>query len=78
MTILSKKIPIAIMGVGKIAIDQHIPNINNSEDFELIATISKNNAIDGIPNFANISELVRERPEVRAIAICTPPQVRCD
>ena len=78
MSNLSRKIPIAIMGVGKIAIDQHIPTINNSPDFEFVATISKNNAIDGVPNFSSIAELVATIPEVKAIAICTPPQVRCD
>lgn len=78
MTSLQQKIPIAIMGVGKIAIDQHIPSINNSENFEFVATISKNNAIAGVPNFSSIKELVDAMPEVKAIAICTPPQVRCD
>lgn len=78
MTNISKPIPIAIMGVGKIAIDQHIPNIAASEDFELVATISKNHAIDGVPNFGSIAELLGALPQTKAIAICTPPQVRCD
>lgn len=68
--------PIAIVGVGKIARDQHIPAIRSSDVFRLAATVSLSGGIEGVPNYASIEEMARALPEIRAVAICTPPQPR--
>jgi predicted dehydrogenase len=69
---------IAIVGLGKIAHDQHIPAILGSEDFELVAGASREGSFPGIPMFRNIDELLVADVAVDAIAMCQPPQVRFD
>jgi D-galactose 1-dehydrogenase len=71
-------IPIAIVGVGKIARDQHIPTIAANPRFELVATVTRHNTVQGIPNFTSVAEMAQAMPSVRAIAICTPPRGRID
>ena len=71
-------IRIAIVGVGKIARDQHVPTIAADPAFELAATVTRHNTLDGTPNFASLAELNAALPEVSAIAICTPPRGRLD
>lgn len=72
----AEAIPIAIVGVGKIARDQHIPTIAANPDFRLAAVVTRNHPIEGVPSFATITEMARALPDVSAIAICTPPRGR--
>src|SRR5690606_6979416 len=68
---------IAIIGVGKIAVDQHIPVIEASEDFELAATVSTRGvAHKNLPVFKTAAELYAAMPEVDLVSICTPPGIR--
>ncbi len=67
---------IAIVGVGKIARDQHIPAIADSPDFELAATASRNAAVDGVEAFGDLASLLAARPDIRCVSLCTPPQAR--
>ena len=68
---------IAIIGVGKIAVDQHIPVIEASQDFELAATVSSRGVAHGdLPVFRTAAELYASMPEVGLVSICTPPGVR--
>ncbi len=67
---------IAIVGVGKIARDQHFPAIDGNDAFRLAATVSSQGGIDGIPNFGTLDELLSARPDIAAVALCMPPQVR--
>ena len=70
-------IRIAIVGLGKIARDQHVPALRASDDFELVATVSPDGAgIDDLPHFASLDALLEGGPAIDAVAICTPPQVR--
>jgi len=71
-------IKIAIVGLGKIARDQHVPSLHSSEEFELVAVASPHGKLDGVPNFSDIETLLRAMPEVEAVALCTTPQVRYD
>lgn len=72
------KIKIAIVGLGKIARDQHIPSLAASDAFELIAVASPHHALDGLPSFNSIEALLEAVPGVAAVALCTTPQVRFD
>ena len=74
----SNPVPIAIVGVGKIARDQHIPTIGADPNFRLAAVVTRNHPVDGIPAFTTISEMAAAMPEVKAIAICTPPRGRLE
>ncbi|GHD22827.1 Gfo/Idh/MocA family protein [Tianweitania populi] len=69
---------IAIVGVGKIARDQHIPSITKNDAFRLAATVSRHSEVDGVENFATIEELLEQRPDIPAVALCMPPQNRFD
>ncbi len=71
-----KKIRIAIVGLGKIARDQHVPTIAANPDFELVAIASPHHRLEGVPSYASIEELLQKAPAVDAIAQCTTPQVR--
>jgi D-galactose 1-dehydrogenase len=71
-----RKIRIAIVGLGKIARDQHIPSLLLSDAFELIAVASPHHQLDGMPSFGDLPALLQAVPEVEAVALCTTPQVR--
>lgn len=68
---------IAVIGVGKIAQDQHLPVIDASDDFEVAATVSARGvAHRDLPVFRTAAELYAAMPEVKLVSICTPPGVR--
>src|SRR2546423_14594137 len=69
-------IRVAIVGLGKIARDQHIPAIAETAGIELAATASRNACVEGIEHFATLDELLESTPDIDAVALCTPPQVR--
>ena len=71
------KTRIAIVGLGKIAIDQHVPSITANENFELAAIVSGRLAtVNGLPSFRTQDELYAAMPDVTAVALCTPPAGR--
>ncbi len=65
--------PIAIVGVGKIARDQHVPAIADSSRFALAATVSGSGGIEGIENHGDIDALLAARPDISAVSLCMPP-----
>lgn len=67
---------LAIVGLGKIARDQHIPAIAATPGIELAAVASRNAALDGIAHFATLDDMLADGLEIDAVALCTPPQVR--
>lgn len=67
---------VAVVGLGKIARDQHLPAIRDDPAFTLAATASRNADVPGTPGFASLEELLAHGPDVDAVALCTPPQVR--
>ncbi len=68
---------IGIIGLGKIAQDQHLPVIKASPDFQLLAVSSQRGLTheDAKYTFQDYRELLKI-PEIEAVSICTPPQVR--
>lgn len=70
--------PIALAGLGKIALDQHVPSLDRSGAFSLAATLSRNTRLDGVPAFTTWDALQAEGPALAAIALCTPPQARME
>lgn len=69
---------IAIIGIGKIARDQHVPAIAASGRFDLAATVDTGQMLDGVPAFTSLEALASSGLAVDAVAICTPPRVRAD
>ncbi len=72
-------IRVAVVGMGKIARDQHLPAIHGDAAFSLAATVSPNDqGVAGIAHHKSLDALLAEGPAVDAVALCTPPQVRYD
>lgn len=69
-------IQIAIVGVGKIVRDQHLPALAANGDYRLIAAASRNGTVDGIDNFKSIEEMLEAVPGIEAVSLCMPPQYR--
>jgi D-galactose 1-dehydrogenase len=67
---------IAIVGFGKIARDQHVGAIAAVPGAMLAAIASRNASLPGVPHFATVEELLEKRPQIDAVSLCTPPQVR--
>jgi D-galactose 1-dehydrogenase len=74
---VSAPIRLALVGMGKIAHDQHVPAIAVDPDFALAATVSRHGkGVDGVPHFKDLDELIASGVAIDAAALCTPPQVR--
>jgi D-galactose 1-dehydrogenase len=69
-------IRIALVGIGKIARDQHLPAIAANPDFALTAVVSRVDPGLDAPYFPSLEALLAHGPVVDAVALCTPPQVR--
>jgi predicted dehydrogenase len=73
---LVQPIRIGIVGVGKIARDAHVPSISANPAFVLAATASPRGELPGVVSFASLESMLDGVPELAAVALCTPPQVR--
>jgi len=69
---------LGLVGIGKIARDQHIPALAADPRFELVACVSRHARVEGVANFSDIETLLAEVPHLDAISICTPPQAHFD
>jgi predicted dehydrogenase len=67
-----------IVGVGKIARDQHIPSIAANPAFKFAAASSRHAQAEGVPNFHSLEQMLSAVPELDAVSICTPPQTHYD
>jgi D-galactose 1-dehydrogenase len=67
---------VALVGIGKIALDQHVPAIAASPDWELAATVSRSGRVDGVPAYADIATFLANEPDVPVVSLCLPPQPR--
>ena len=67
---------VALVGIGKIAVDQHVPALAGSADFELAATVSRKGTVPGIEAFTDIHAMLAARPDIECVSLCLPPQPR--
>jgi len=67
---------VALVGVGKIARDQHVPSIAGDPDFVLSATVSRHASIEGVEAYTDLSDMLRARPDIDCVSLCMPPQAR--
>ena len=70
---MDKPIRLALVGIGKIARDQHLPAIAADPGFSLVAAVSRNARVDGVANFHDLGALIASGVVVDAVALCTPP-----
>ena len=67
---------IALVGIGKIALDQHVPALNASPDWELAATVSRKGTVAGVEAFTDIDAMLEARPDIPVVSLCLPPVPR--
>ncbi|MCA3559757.1 MAG: Gfo/Idh/MocA family oxidoreductase [Aestuariivirga sp.] len=67
---------LAIIGLGKIAQDQHLPVVARNKDFELAAVVSSRGGHGDVPAFRTPAELFRSGLKLDAVALCMPPEPR--
>lgn len=67
---------IALVGIGKIARDQHAPALAASAEWDLVATASREGELEGIEAYRALPDLLAARPEVEVVSICVPPAPR--
>lgn len=67
---------VALVGIGKIARDQHVPALAASGDWELAATVSRAGTVDGVEAFTDFAAMLAARPDIPMVSLCLPPQPR--
>ena len=67
---------VALVGIGKIAVDQHVPAIDTSPDWELAATVSRKGSVDGVEAFTDIASMLASRPDITVVSLALPPVPR--
>lgn len=74
----AEPIRIGIVGLGKITHDQHIPTLAADPRFQLVAAASSTGKrLADVPVHASLGAMIAATPGLQAVALCTPPQVRC-
>jgi len=69
---------LALVGIGKIARDQHVPSIAASPDWDLAATVSRQGTVEGVEAFRDFAEMLAARPDIGVVSLCLPPVPRFD
>jgi len=65
---------VGIIGLGKIALEEHVPALQANDAFSLVAAASTKTTLSGIPVFPSAEAMLDAVPEIDAVAVCTPPQ----
>lgn len=67
----------ALVGLGKIAADQHVPVLRSLADtFELVATADPVARLPEVRSYLDFAQLLESERALTAVSICTPPQLR--
>jgi D-galactose 1-dehydrogenase len=69
-------IKMGLVGLGKIAQDEHLPAIARTKGAELVAVASRNAQAQGTANYPDLEAMLASEPGLDAIILCQPPQVR--
>jgi D-galactose 1-dehydrogenase len=67
---------VALVGIGKIAVDQHVPALAASPDWTLAATVSRSGTVDGVEAFTDIATMLAARPDIGMVSLALPPVPR--
>jgi D-galactose 1-dehydrogenase len=65
-----------LVGLGKIARDQHLPAIEKTDGIELVAVASRNAQGEGVSNYPDLDAMLAGTSDLDAVILCQPPQVR--
>jgi D-galactose 1-dehydrogenase len=67
---------LGIIGLGKIAQDQHLPVVAKNKDFELVAVVSSRGPYKDVPSFKTPTEMFASGIKLDAVSLCMPPEPR--
>lgn len=67
---------IALVGIGKIAVDQHVPSIQGSSSWRLAATVSRRGTVAGAKRYPDIETMLAARLDIPVVSLCLPPAPR--
>ncbi|MBV6656914.1 MAG: Gfo/Idh/MocA family oxidoreductase [Devosiaceae bacterium] len=67
---------VALVGIGKIARDQHAPAIAADPNWELAATVSRSGRLPDVEAYTDIGAFLAARPDVPVVSLCLPPVPR--
>jgi D-galactose 1-dehydrogenase len=70
------RMKVALVGIGKIAIDQHVPAIQANPDWELAATVSRKGQVEGVRGFTSVEAMLEACPDVSVVSLALPPVPR--
>lgn len=70
------RMKVALVGIGKIALDQHVPAIDASPDWELAATVSRKGHVPEVEAFTGIEDMLAARPDIKVVSLALPPVPR--
>ncbi|MBC9033391.1 Gfo/Idh/MocA family oxidoreductase [Sphingomonas sp. JC676] len=73
---MTSAIRLGLVGIGKIARDQHLPAIEADAGFELVATASRHAQLEGIPAHSDVESMIAGGHGLEAVSLCTPPDGR--
>ena len=73
---MAAPIKIGVVGIGKIARDEHLPVLALNPDFQLAAVASRHACVADVPSYPSVEAMLAAHPELDAVAFCTPPQDR--
>lgn len=73
---MSAPLKLGLVGLGKIARDQHLPAIARTAGIELAAVASRNATADALVNYDSIEAMLAGAPQLDAVILCQPPQAR--
>lgn len=69
-----RRIQIGIVGLGKIALEEHVPALTADTAYQLVAAVGRRENHLHVPLFPSIEVMLHDGPKIEAVAICTPPQ----
>jgi D-galactose 1-dehydrogenase len=75
---MTAPLKLGLVGLGKIARDQHLPAIAGTDGIELVAVASRNAQAEGVGHYADLESMLEGEPTLDAVILCQPPQVRYD
>ena len=67
----------ALVGLGKVARNWHLPAIAAHPQLKLVATIDRiRGGVAGVPEFTSLADALAQAGDLQAIVMCTPPAGR--
>lgn len=71
-----ESLKLGLVGIGKIARDQHVPALAREPRFALVATASRHASLPDVPSHPDIDSLIAGGHVLQAVSLCTPPAGR--